>query len=438
MKYPKQLPAALLLLTLLLCAVSFTAFAGDEPAPACTHNLVFCQKVEPECEQTGCLAHYCCTNCSALFAADDKQKQVSEADLVLPALGHLYSDWMQKKAATCTEPGLRIRSCQRDLAHVDKQEIPPRGHSYGAWQYEVVPTCTEGGQRMHACIRDASHIEREAVPPLGHAYGDWITKKASTCTAHGLRVRICQNNTSHTIEQELPLSEHSYVKTTAQQPTAVKAGYAEYPCRACGALKLAADGKPERTALAPTGTVAAVKCNARTAAAESITWSALKGAQGYQIKISTPDGKSWAKTYNAKTATGLVFKNLKAGGTYKFSVRIYSKDVNGQWAFGPWTKATTSPTLPAGTAVTKLVGGKKCFAAQWKRTNVTGYQLQYATNGSFRGAKTITIRNALTYKALAKNLLANRAYCVRIRTYKTIAGANYFSTWSKAVTVKTK
>ncbi|MBQ6381780.1 MAG: leucine-rich repeat protein [Clostridia bacterium] len=187
---------------------------------------------------------------------------------------------------------------------------------------------------------------------------------------------------------------------------------------------------------APTGVVKTISCKARTATAEIITWSAIKGAQGYQIQISNAAGNKWEKTYNAKTATSYVFKNLTPGGNYKFRVRLYAKAFDGSYCFAGW-KALASPTLPATTSV-KATAAKKAFTAQWRRKAVTGYQIQYGVKANFSGAKTLTVKNAKTYKYTVKNLKAKTNYNVRIRTYKTIGGKNYFSTWSKAVKVKTK
>jgi hypothetical protein len=85
-----------------------------------------------------------------------------------------------------------------------------------------------------------------------------------------------------------------------------------------------------------------------------------------------------------------------------------------------------------------LTPASKAFTAQWGKKAVTGYQLQYATNAKFTSAKLVTVKNAATCKYLAKNLKAKTNYYVRIRTYKTIARVNYYSTWSVAKTVRTK
>ena len=88
--------------------------------------------------------------------------------------------------------------------------------------------------------------------------------------------------------------------------------------------------------------------------------------------------------------------------------------------------------------------GKKAFTAKWKKISAaTGYQIQYATDKSFKkNRKTVTVsKNKTTSKKISK-LKAKKKYYVRIRTYKSVKvnGKNtkVYSGWSKAKTVKTK
>ena len=185
----------------------------------------------------------------------------------------------------------------------------------------------------------------------------------------------------------------------------------------------------------PTGKVTGFKCVARTVAAEKLVWNDMGEVTGYQVQISNAAGNKWEKAYGTAN-TYYVFKCLTAGGNYKFRIRTFIKASDGKNYFGPWV-AIASPTLPAATSV-KATAAKKAFTAQWGRKAVTGCQLQYGVKSNFAGAKTVTIKNAKAYKYTVKSLKAKTNYYVRIRTYKTIGGKNYFSTWSSAVKVKTK
>ena len=90
------------------------------------------------------------------------------------------------------------------------------------------------------------------------------------------------------------------------------------------------------------------------------------------------------------------------------------------------------------TSISKLTKGKKSFTVKWKKkSNITGYKIQYSTSKSFKNAKTITVKKASTVKKTKKSLKAKKKYYVRIRTYKVLYGHTYYSKWSKYKTVKT-
>lgn len=99
---------------------------------------------------------------------------------------------------------------------------------------------------------------------------------------------------------------------------------------------------------------------------------------------------------------------------------------------------------PKGTSISKIAAAKKGFKVYWKKqsSQVTGYQIQYATNSKFSKAKTKTVnKNSYTSKNVSK-LSAKKRYYVRVRTYKTVKingkNTNIYSKWSKAKSVTTK
>ncbi len=76
----------------------------------------------------------------------------------------------------------------------------------------------------------------------------------------------------------------------------------------------------------------------------------------------------------------------------------------------------------------------------WYRdTLVSGYELQYSTNKSFKKhVKKVTFKKNKTVKKVAKKLKKGRKYYVRIRSYKTVSGKKLYSSWSAKRTVKIK
>ena len=96
---------------------------------------------------------------------------------------------------------------------------------------------------------------------------------------------------------------------------------------------------------------------------------------------------------------------------------------------------------PKGTRVSTVTAAANAVTVKWKKqaTQTNGYQIQYSTNKNFKsGNKTVTVKgNKTTSKKISK-LKSAKTYYVRVRTYKTVSGKKYYSSWSKAKTVKTK
>ncbi|MBO6047718.1 MAG: fibronectin type III domain-containing protein [Erysipelotrichaceae bacterium] len=95
---------------------------------------------------------------------------------------------------------------------------------------------------------------------------------------------------------------------------------------------------------------------------------------------------------------------------------------------------------PYPTTISKLTKKKKAFKATWKKksSQVTGYQLQYSLYSDFSSAKTVKIKKYKTTSKTVSKLKAKKTYYVRVRTYKTVSGKTYYSTWSPSKSVKTK
>lgn len=131
--------------------------------------------------------------------------------------------------------------------------------------------------------------------------------------------------------------------------------------------------------------------------------------------------------YNLTFGSG--FKNV---GTYTIKV-TFKNNYSG-------SKTLNYSINPASTTISSLTATSKGFKASIKKqaTQTTGYQIQYSTSSSFSSAKTITLNNNTTVSKSITGLSANKKYYVRIRTYKTVSGKNYYSSWSGYKSITTK
>ena len=173
-------------------------------------------------------------------------------------------------------------------------------------------------------------------------------------------------------------------------------------------------------------------------------------------KVSSVALKTTVYTYNGKVKRpAVVAKNDKKEiiPLYDYTVKYASGRKNvGKYSVtvtfkndykGKYTKTFT--IIPKGTQVKSLKAAKKSFKATWARqkTQVSGYQLQYARNKSFKSSvKTSTISNNKTVSKTVTKLTAKKTYYVRVRTYKNVKvngkTMKLYSGWStvKKTTVK--
>lgn len=146
------------------------------------------------------------------------------------------------------------------------------------------------------------------------------------------------------------------------------------------------------------------------------------------VTVKKGNTKLAASNYTVTYASG-----RKNPGTYKVTVKL-----KGNY-FG--AKTVSFKIIPKTTAITSLKPASKKLTVKWKKqaAQVTGYQIQCATDSKFtKNKKTVTVKGATKTAKAITGLLGGKKYYVRIRTYKTVSGKNYYSTWSKlkAATVK--
>ncbi len=128
-------------------------------------------------------------------------------------------------AASCTQSGKTVYTCQRCGYSYDADPTPPTDHKLKS--VEVAPTCSSSGYTLYYC--DCSYSFRsELIPSSEHK----LTKQtfSATCTEQGYTSYSCENCDYH-YESDFnePLG-HSFTGQVVR-PTAVSAGYTHYSCK---------------------------------------------------------------------------------------------------------------------------------------------------------------------------------------------------------------
>ena len=146
------------------------------------------------------------------------------------------------------------------------------------------------------------------------------------------------------------------------------------------------------------------------------------------VIVTAADGKKIASENYTVT-----YESNKSVGTAVAKV-VFKGNYSG-------TKELSFTIAPKGTTISSLTKAQKGFAVKWKKqtTEITGYQIQYSTKKTFTSdKKLVTVSKKSTKTKKIGKLKAKKKYYVRIRTYKKVNEKTFYSSWSKAKTVKTK
>lgn len=169
-------------------------------------------------------------------------------------------------------------------------------------------------------------------------------------------------------------------------------------------------------------------------------------ASGNKVKLSK---STYVYSGSAcKPTVTLINSSGKTVNTYyytvKYSSNVYVGTAKATLTFRNGYSGSVTVTyqiIPKGTTISSLSAVSKGFTVKWKKqsTQTSGYQIQIATNSGFsKGVKTYTVSGSSTVSKKITKLLSKKKYYVRIRTYKTVSGKNYYSSWSASKYVTTK
>lgn len=247
---------------------------------------------------------------------------------------------------------------------------------------------------------------------------------AKKTDVNGFQVQYATNK-SFKSAKTVTINKGSATSTTIKDTTASKVYYVRM-------RTIVKDGGKDRysgwSAVIPTANTPTVKKVTGTANTLKVAFAKTSGATKYQVQYATNKNFKDAKTVTGKaSATSVTIKKLSASKTYYVRMRVAVKYGDKTYYSG-WSETAIGLCNPA---VKKITGTKNTLKVSFaKTTGVTNYQIQYATNSSFKSAKTITAKASAT-SATIKNTSATKTYYVRIRTVVKFEGKTYYSGWSE-------
>jgi hypothetical protein len=190
------------------------------------HNLTHHNAKAATCTEAGWNAYDECSRCDYTTRTQD-----------IPALGHNFGEYVETKAATCTEKGVKTSTCSR-CGETKTQDIPALGHSFGEYKVTKAATCTEKGEETATCTRCNTEKNTREIAALGHAYGEYVETKAPTCTEKGEKTATC-SRCGETTTQDIPALGHSYSKyEVIKAATCTEKGQQTAACDRCGETKV--------------------------------------------------------------------------------------------------------------------------------------------------------------------------------------------------------
>ena len=292
----------------------------------------------------------------------------------IKATGHKETEIRNAVEATCQQEGYTgDKVCKTCGATLEKgTTIAKKNHTWDAGKVTTEATCTTDGVKTYTCSV-CKTTKTETIKATGHKMGEWKTVTAATTQKEGKQERTC--------------TACDYKETKSIPKLPVKKG----------TFKVT----PSKTAVTYNG----------KAQKPSVT------VYAGNKKLSS---KYYTVSYRNNTAVGTATITVTGKGNYQ--------NYSGKTTFRINLQKTTLSALKS--------SRKGELQATWKKTSGnTGYQIQYATNAKFSGAK---VKNTTRTNYTIKGLKSKGRYYVRVRTYKKVGGKYWYSGWSNVRNIRIK
>ncbi len=221
----------------------------------------------------------------------------------------------------------------------------------------------------------------------------------------------------------IPCTSHSYAAKSARPATASTNGAITSVCSKCGHTRTAAIAKISNVKLSKSS----LDYNGKN---QNVALT-VSDRTGRQLKAGT----DYDYTFNNKKNGAISAKNV---GQYTVKL-IFKGNYNG-------TKNLTFTILPQKITLSKVSAAKKGFRAVWKKSKskVTGYEISYSTNKSFKkkSTQTVSVKGYKKTTRSVQKLKAKKIYYVKVRAYQNIKvgkkTVKLYGKWSSVKKVKTR
>ncbi|WP_418619587.1 S8 family serine peptidase [Ruminococcus sp.] len=417
------------------------ADCGDvytEKLEALGHTYGISEVVKPTCDNDG-YTKFTCSVCGDSYSK------------VINATGHKYNDKIV--SASCDKSGYTLHTCENCGDIYKDNFTSPLGHDYTS--QTVKPACETDGEKTFTCTR-CGDTYTEVIKAKGHVYKRTVV--AAGCETDGYTLVECMECHDSFKEGYVGAKGHTIVTDKAVAATCTTAGKTEGShCSVCGKVikaqtEIKAKGHVAGDWITDKAAAVGVKgrkhrsCTVCGAVVESADIPALspKSISSASVSLSIAtysfDGKVKTPSVTVKLGSTALRKGIDYVVSYRNNKNVGKATVviTGKGLYAG-TITRTFVINPAKQEIQKLTAKSKGFYIDYAaKSHATGYEIQYATNSSFSGAKKTVITSNKTDKVTVSKLSGNKKYYVRVRTYTTVNGIKYYGAWSAVKTVTTK
>lgn len=417
------------------------ADCGDvytEKLEALGHTYGISEVVKPTCDNDG-YTKFTCSVCGDSYSK------------VINATGHKYNDKIV--SASCDKGGYTLHTCENCGDIYKDNFTSPLGHDYTS--QTVKPACETDGEKTFTCTR-CGDTYTEVIKTKGHVYKRTVV--AADCETDGYTLVECMECHDSFKEGYVGAKGHTIVTDKAVAATCTTAGKTEGShCSVCGKVikaqtEIKAKGHVAGDWITDKAAAVGVKgrkhrsCMVCGAVVESADIPALspKSISSASVSLSIAtysfDGKFKTPSVTVKLGSTALRNGIDYVVSYRNNKNVGKATVviTGKGLYAG-TITRTFVINPAKQEIQKLTAKSKGFYIDYAaKGHATGYEIQYATNSSFSGAKKTVITSNKTDKVTVSKLSGNKKYYVRVRTYTTVNGIKYYGAWSAVKTVTTK
>lgn len=264
--------------------------------------------------------------------------------------------------------------------------------------FTLIISCDRG---LYAATSEVDQ-EQEALCEE-HSWDSGVITKKGTCKNPGIKSYTC--TVCGETKEESYLGDHKFKVVSKKKATLKKDGKITQKCSVCKKKKKEVIERPKTIALAN----------------KKLTYTGMKLKPAVIVKTRT--GEPIEKKFYSVS-----YRNNKKVGKAKVTIK-FKKDYSGK-------KVLSFKIYPRATEIIGSTEDSKGLTVRWrKRSEASGYQLQYSTDATFgSNVKKLKISGSKVTSKKIKGLAGNKKYYFRIRTYK---GSSH-SAWSSVEDITTK